>query len=318
MALMWKAMRKTGKRMSERGVEVPAPGKINLILRVLDRRPDGYHNLWSVMQTLALADTIILEEDSKKPGITLSCEGARLPLGAENLAYRAAELAMARLGGMAGIRLIIKKRLPLSAGLGGGSSDAAATILGIAVLFQLEWSRGEMAAMGGEIGSDVPFFFYGPTALVQGRGERVLPLELVGEGWLVVVNPGIPISTAWAYGKLAEARTRHVVETRPPLIQPSSSGEPAKIQWTSVIALAENSFGPIIEREYPLLRELRLKLLEFGAQTALLSGSGSSVFGVFPSEEHATAAAQGLAKREGWRIWITKTARRRAEARAVV
>jgi 4-diphosphocytidyl-2-C-methyl-D-erythritol kinase len=298
--------------MTSREVEVVAPGKINLILRVLDRRPDGYHNLWSVMQTLDLADTVMVEEDGGTPGIRLSCEGADLPTGPMNLAYRAAERVLVRLGKGRGIRLIVRKRLPVAAGVGGGSSDAAATIRALATLFDTGWSREEMAAVGQEIGSDVPFFFYGPTALVEGRGDRVTPIQLDGEGWLVLVNPGIPIATAWAYAKLADSRATGVASPpfHPPLLFSGRGGEGApSVTWRELLALMGNDFGPVVEQAYPVLRELRLLLRGRGAQAALLAGSGATVFGVFPSEVAAKSAAEGLDRRPGWRVWVTRTQR---------
>ena len=292
--------------MNSRGVEVTAPGKINLILRVLDRRPDHHHNLWSVMQTVELADSISVEEDTSSAQIHLSCEGGELPLGPENLAHRAAAAALRRIGRAGGIRIRIRKHLPVAAGMGGGSSDAAATIRALAALFDTQWSADEMATMGQEIGSDVPFFFYGPTALVEGRGERVTPLRSHGEGWVVLVNPGISIATAWAYGKLAETRagTRAAAQTRPALLLSAGS----TVDWGELVRRAENDFGSVMENVYPTLSEIRRLLLDQGAQAALLSGSGSTVFGIFPSEAAAGNAGQILHRR-GWRVWVTRTCR---------
>jgi len=299
--------------MTSGAVEIDAPGKVNLILRVLDRRGDGYHNLWSVMQTVELADTVTVEEVPASCGITLSCEGADLPSGAGNLAYRAAECVLKRLGHPKGVRIQIRKRLPVAAGMGGGSSDAAATIRALAFLFNARWSPTEMAELGQEIGSDVPFFFYGPTALVQGRGERVAPLPLEDEGWLVLVNPGIAIPTAWAYGQLADARSRAGEAIRPP---PAFSNAPdASVKWETMVALMENDFGPVMEAAHPGLCDLRVRLLRLGAQAALLSGSGSTVFGVFPSEEAAKQAAQPLEQQSGLAVWVTCTRNKQETAR---
>jgi len=296
--------------VTDRGVEVAAPGKVNLILRILDRRPDGYHNLWSVMQTVALADTVVAEEGDGAQGIRLSCEGAALPTGSQNLVYQAAVRVMARMGRRQSVHLFLRKRLPIAGGVGGGSSDAAATIQALVTLFDTGWSRAEMADLGKEIGSDVPFFFYGPTALVEGRGERVSPLRLDGEGWLLLVNPGISISTAWAYERLAASRSGGTagLSFRPPLVfSGETDNKPPAVRWDELLALAENDFGPVLEREYPVLRDLRLLLLDRGARTALLSGSGSTMFGVFPSEVAAQAAAESLDRRPGWRVWVTRT-----------
>ena len=293
--------------MISRGVEVAAPGKVNLILRVLDRRPDSYHNVWSVMQAFDLSDTVIAETNGGE-GVRMVCEGADLPTDSTNLAYRAAERALARLGRRPGIRLVVRKRLPVAAGVGGGSSDAAATIRALSTLLQTGWSRADMAAVGAEVGSDVPFFFYGPTALVEGRGELVSPLHLEGERWLLLVNPGIAISTAWAYGKLAAARAnRTMAPDRRPRLAPSPvTGDPPVMQWKELLPLIENDFAPVMEAEYPVLREIRLLLGARGAEAAMLSGSGSTVFGLFADERSVRAAAEGLDRRPGWRTWVTR------------
>lgn len=294
--------------MASHGVEVAAPGKVNLILRVLDRRPDSYHSLWSVMQTFDLSDTVIAETGGGG-GIRMTCEGADLPTDSTNLACRAAERTLARLGRRQGIRLVVRKRLPVAAGVGGGSSDAAATIRALSTLLQTGWSRDDMAAVGGEVGSDVPFFFYGPTALVEGRGERVSPLHLEEARWLLLVNPGIAIPTAWAYGKLAAARAnRTLAPDRLPHIAPNPvMGEPPLVTWPDLLPLVENDFASVMEAEYPVLREIRLWLGARGAEAAMLSGSGSTVFGVFADERSARAAAEGLDRRPGWRAWVTRT-----------
>lgn len=296
------------KRVTSRGVEVTAPGKVNLILRVLDRRPDSYHNLWSVMQAFDLSDTVIVETDGGA-GIRMVCEGADLPTDSMNLAYRAAERTLARLGLHRGIRLVVRKRLPVAAGVGGGSSDAAATIRALATLLETGWSRAEMAAVGEEVGSDIPFFFYGPTALVEGRGELVSPLQLEGDRWLLLVNPGIAIPTAWAYGKLAAARAnRTMAPDRLPRFKPNPvTGDPPVMKWEELLPLVENDFASVMEAEYPILREIRLLLGARGAEAAMLSGSGSTVFGVFADERSARAAAEGLDRRSGWRAWVTRT-----------
>ena len=301
--------------MSSRRVEASAPGKINLVLRVLDRRPDGYHNLVSVMQTVELADTISAEEVPASTEISLSCQGAELPLGPENLVYRAAQSVSHRLKRSPGLHIRLQKRLPVAAGVGGGSSDAAATIEALAVLFETGWSQVEMAEIGEELGSDVPFFFYGPTALVEGRGERVTSLRVEGERWLVLVNPGIAIPTAWAYGKLVESRSRTGASR--PLRSVLSSPADFPDSWDQRLNLIENDFQTVMEETFPMIRDLRLQLLGHGAQAAMLCGSGSSVFGIFSSEQAAKQAADGLGCVPGWRVWVTRTSIKHEPPRAV-
>ena len=301
--------------MGNRGVDVSAPGKINLILRVLDRRADRYHNLYSVMQAFDLADTIHTEEAPAAAGIRLSCEGAELSVGRDNLVYRAAEAVLLRLRPTAGVHIRLNKQLPISAGVGGGSSDAAATIQALAVLFNTGWSREAMAGIGQELGSDVPFFFYGPSALVEGRGERVTPLRIEGHRWLVLLNPGIAIATSWAYQRLADIRSRanpSAADRRSPALPTNSP-----MNWDELLSLVENDFQSIAEETHPLLRELRLLLVARGADAAMLCGSGSTVVGVFSSEEKARQAAEGIACRPGLRIWVTRTSLRQDPPRVL-
>jgi len=304
----------TRRAMSSRRVEASAPGKINLVLRVLDQRPDGYHNLSSVMQTVELADTISAEEVPGSSEISLSCEGTDLPVGPENLVHRAAQSVSHRLKRSVGLHIRLHKRLPVAAGVGGGSSDAAATIEALAVLLQTGWSHVEMAQIGRELGSDVPFFFHGPTALVEGRGERVTPLRIDGERWLVLANPGIAISTVWAYGKLVESRSGARIA---PLSRAASSPAEFPVSWDQWLPLIENDFQTVVEGIYPMIRDLRLRLLGQGAQAAMLCGSGSSVFGIFSSEKAAKQAAVELGCVLGWRLWVTRTGMKHETPRAV-
>jgi 4-diphosphocytidyl-2-C-methyl-D-erythritol kinase len=301
--------------MGNRGVDVSAPGKINLILRVLDRRADRYHNLYSVIQAFDLADSIHVEEAQAPGGISLFCEGAELSGGRDNLVYRAAEAVLIRLKPAVGVHIRLHKRLPISAGVGGGSSDAAATIQALAVLLKTGWSRETMAGIGQELGSDVPFFLYGPVALVEGRGERVTPLRIEGHRWLVLLNPGIPIATSWAYQRLADVRSI----ANPPSSDRRSLSLPtdSPIKWDDLLSLVENDFQAVVEETHPLLREIRLLLIARCAEAAILCGSGSTVVGVFSSEEKARQAAEGIDSRPGWRIWVTRTSVKQEPPRVI-
>src|SRR3982750_1195269 len=190
-----------------RELRIFAPAKVNLILRVLDRRADGYHNLWSLMQTVALEDELHLQVQPETTGLQLRCDDPVIPTDGRNLVARAAGLVLERAGVSVGLNIRLIKRIPVSAGLGGGSSDAAATIVALNRLLALGWSASEMALVGNILGSDVPFFFFAPTAQVRKRGEDVIPLRLIGERWIVLLNPGFPIETRWAYDRLAATRT---------------------------------------------------------------------------------------------------------------
>src|SRR6476646_8941924 len=166
-------------------ITVFAPAKINLILRILDRRPDGFHNLWSVMQTVALDDEVQIRLRTDRQDIRLRCDAAQLAADQSNLVYGAATEMLARAQQSIGLDIELRKCIPMGAGLGGGSSDAAATIIGLRQLLRLEWSPKQMADVGQSLGSDVPFFLFAPSACVVDRGETVRPVVIEGARWVV-------------------------------------------------------------------------------------------------------------------------------------
>jgi 4-diphosphocytidyl-2-C-methyl-D-erythritol kinase len=277
-------------------IRVYAPAKVNLILRVLDRRTDGYHNLWSLMQTVALEDVLHIKLQPETTGVHLRCDDPSLPTDGRNLVARAAGVVLERAGLSVGLDIRIVKRIPVSAGLGGGSSDAAATIVGLNRLLSLGWSASEMADVGQVLGSDVPFFFFAPTALIRARGEDVVPLQLVGERWIVLLNPGYPINTRWAYDRLAATRSGMAALSQA-IIRLAGK---AHVDWDEVIPLMENDFEAALAPTHQVLEEMKRALISLGAQVALLSGSGATVFGVFSDEESAVRARDGLKRQHGW------------------
>ena len=279
-----------------RDVRVYAPAKVNLILRILDRRTDGYHNLWSLMQTIGLEDELHIHLQPEISGVHLRCDDPSLPTDGRNLVARAAGVVLERAGLSVGLDIRIMKRIPVSAGLGGGSSDAAATIVGLNRLLALGWSASEMAQVGQVLGSDVPFFFFAPTARVRARGEDVSPLRLVGERWIVLLNPGFPIETRWAYDRLASTRNGMTA------LSQGITGLTGKSQvsWEEILPLMENDFEAALAPTHHVLEKMKRALLSHGAEVALLSGSGATVFGVFPQEESAVRARDGLKRQHGW------------------
>jgi 4-diphosphocytidyl-2-C-methyl-D-erythritol kinase len=279
-----------------RDIRVYAPAKVNLILRVLNRRTDGYHNLWSLMHTVGLEDELHMQVQPETTGVQLRCDDPTLPTDGRNLVARAAGLVLERAGLSVGLDIRIVKRIPVSAGLGGGSSDAAATIAGLNRLLTLGWSASEMAQVGNILGSDVPFFFFAPTAQVLQRGEEVAPLRLLGERWIVLLNPGFPIETRWAYDRLAA--TRIGVPALSPAIT-SLSGK-THINWDDVVPFMENDFEAALAPTHHVLEKMKGTLLAQGAEAALLSGSGATVFGVFAHEASAVRARDGIKRQHGW------------------
>ena len=288
---------------NDREVRVFAPAKVNLILKVLDRRPDGYHNLWSLMQTVELEDELQVQLHPNSTELRLHCDDAELPTDGRNLVFRAASLVLERTNQKVGLDIRISKRIPVSAGLGGGSSDAAATIAGLNRLLGLGWSAGEMARVGQALGSDVPFFFFAPSALVRGRGEEVTPLTLTGERWVVLVHPGFPIETRWAYERLSS--TRKAVMPLSTMLS-RIAGKKA-LSWDDVIPLMENDFEEMLGQTHGVLQEIKMELLVEGADAALLSGSGATVFGVFRDEASAVRARASVGRASGRRAYAVRS-----------
>jgi 4-diphosphocytidyl-2-C-methyl-D-erythritol kinase len=265
---------------------VLAPAKINLVLRILDRRVDGFHNLWSLMQTVGLEDEVAIRLNGEHADIRLQCDAPSLSTDHTNLVYRAAEAVLRRCGRKIGVEIVLAKRIPMGAGLGGGSSDAAAAILGLNRLLNLGWSATEMAQVGQVLGSDVPFFFSAPSAVVTGRGEQVHPVRITGNRWVVLVNPGFSVETKWAYQELSSSRT----QVRLLSDIHTALGRESRISWEQILQAVENDFEAPVFRAHPSLHEIKRALMAQGAEAALLSGSGATVFGVFRDEREARQA----------------------------
>ena len=284
-------------------ITVFAPAKINMILRIFDRRPDGFHNLWSIMQTVALEDEVQIRLRADRQDIQLRCDATQLAADHSNLVYRAAAEVLARAQQSIGLDIELRKRIPMGAGLGGGSSDAAATIIGLNRLLQLEWSPTQMADTGQLIGSDVPFFLFAPSAFVAGRGETVRPVVVEGVRWVVLVNPEFGVNTKWAYQELTATRT---AVTPLSLVQRELDRQ-SRLSWAQLIAAAENDFEAPVFDAYGKLREIKRSLQAHGAEIALLSGSGSTVFGVFEDEARAQLAHAQFASENLMNVFVVPT-----------
>ncbi|MCC6442115.1 MAG: 4-(cytidine 5'-diphospho)-2-C-methyl-D-erythritol kinase [Armatimonadetes bacterium] len=264
-----------------------SPAKINLTLDILGRRPDGYHNLESVAAAVGLHDIITLRPQPEK--IALTCSAPYLPCDARNLAYRAAELLRSHASlPELGVSIHIEKRIPAQAGLGGGSGNAATMLRALNELWELRWPLDRLLPIAALLGSDVPFFLFGGTALLQGRGERVSPLGSRASLSLALVRPDFGISTAWAYGQLPQKRSpRRSAET---MRQALASGDPLQVGEA-----LHNDFDAVACAAFPALRRIHDRLRQLGAAGSLLCGSGSAVFGLFPDIEAAARAAATLA-----------------------
>jgi len=284
-------------------ITVFSPAKVNMILRILDRRPDGFHNLWSIMQTVALEDEVQIRLRADRQDIQLRCDMTQLAADQSNLVYRAAAEVLSRAQQSIGLDIELRKRIPMGAGLGGGSSDAAATIIGLNHLLRLEWSPTQMADIGQSLGSDVPFFLFAPSAFVAGRGETVRPVVVEGARWVVLVNPGFGVNTKWAYQELARIRTA----VTPLSLSQRELNLQSRVSWTQLIAAGENDFEAPVFAAHEKLREIKRSLQAHGAEIALLSGSGATVFGVFADEVRARMAQAQFVSENSMNVFVIPT-----------
>ncbi len=289
-----------------RRVVVEAPAKVNLGLKILRRRPDGYHDLDTVFQAVSLADTLTLAvgEASARPfeatarycspdGVCLEISGPDdVPCNEENLALKAARLIADETGhSLAGLHIHILKRIPPGGGLAGGSTDAAGILYGLKSLWALDLSGRRLRELGLRLGSDVPFCLLGGTARGHGRGERLIPIHRTLEFWMTMVNAGIRVNTSKAFSAFDPAR-HGKPGTLDPLVEALEYGRP-----TAFLASLENTFEDCVGDLYPGMADLKKELISAGASAALLSGSGATVWGLFWDETEARRAAQTLRTR---------------------
>jgi 4-diphosphocytidyl-2-C-methyl-D-erythritol kinase len=269
------------------------PAKINFCLSVLGKRADGYHEVEMVMQMVALYDEVTVSLGRK--GIEVSCDTASVPSGEGNVAWKAAKELLKSAGNSAGLTIAIKKSIPVAAGLGGGSSNAAAVLAAANRLLGTGFGPDALAGIGARIGMDVPFFFFGPTAIARGRGEVVAPLPPAPRCWVLLVNPGFETATAWVYKNLNLRLTK--------------KGGCTKIARLTVRNIAEglhNDLEAVTAAAHPVINRIEDALLAQKALGAGMSGSGPTVFGIFETESSCRAAAANLSN-EGWRLFPAET-----------
>jgi 4-diphosphocytidyl-2-C-methyl-D-erythritol kinase len=273
-----------------------APAKLNLCLKIVGKLPDGYHLVDSLMVAVSLYDEIRIHRSKKRVGISLQCDHPEVPRGEKNIVFQAARLLLEANKIDEGVRIVIRKRIPIGSGLGGGSSDAAATLLGLDRLFRLNSSRKTLARLASRLGADVPFFVEGSPARARGKGDRLTAVNGFPTTWFVILYPGFPVSTAWAYRRF-DKLTKGVTNT-------SITAYLKKKDW---MGLLSNDLERATVARYPKLALLKERLLDEGAKGALMSGSGSSVFGVFPSAEAARSAYHRLRKEEGALAFLARS-----------
>lgn len=289
-------------------VTVRAHAKINLDLRVLGPRLDGYHELRTVFQSIALHD--VLECVPREGPLAIECETAGVPLDGSNLVWRAAEAlwrALRRRTPVRDVLIRLRKNIPLQAGLGGGSSDAAAALMALARLWKVPLRPAQLTDVAATLGADVPFFLAGGTALGLGRGDEVYPLADLPRHWIVLLVPGFGVSTADAYNWYDSERD---------LSRGGSAREAQHVPgpWPSRAAQMINDLEAPIARHHPELDQMRNALRRAGALAAAMSGSGSAVFGLFQKRADALAAVERLSG-SGWRVLLTESLDRGEYAR---
>ncbi len=280
--------------------------KVNLLLNILGKRPDGFHELETVMQPVALHDVLAFQRGGT--GLHLECNDPQLPVNGKNLVYAAAEQFLKTAHIDEGVRIHLEKRLPIAAGLGGGSGNAATTLLACNELFGQPLDDKALHALAAGLGSDVPFFLQSGPALATGRGEFIAPLApfpaLAGR-WLVLAHPGFGVSTAWAYERLAQyPKALHG--------QPGRAQQLITLLQTSDAATAGKSFYNSLEapvlRKYPLLELFQEFFRAQGAEAALMSGSGSSTFALARSQASAEDLVERFKTHFGAKFWTATVA----------
>jgi 4-diphosphocytidyl-2-C-methyl-D-erythritol kinase len=291
-----------------RAVAIRAHAKINLDLRVLGPRADGFHELRTVFQAIALHDVI---ECVPRPGaFAIECDTAGVPLDRSNLIWRAADVlwrSLRRGGEARDVVVRLHKRIPLQAGLGGGSADAAAALLALADAWRVPLRPAQLTDVAATLGADVPFFLSGGTALGLGRGDEVYPLADLPRHWIVLLIPGFGVSTADAYGWYDTERDLGHASLREPQYVPGP--------WPSRAAQMINDLEAPIARHHPEIDQMKVALRRNGALAAAMSGSGSTVFGLFQRRPDAVAAVERLSG-SGWRVLLTESLGRGEYARA--
>jgi 4-diphosphocytidyl-2-C-methyl-D-erythritol kinase len=282
-------------------VKIRAPAKINLYLRVLGRRRDGYHLIDTLMVPVSLYDEIEIRrielngQQSQQGRITITCDNPAVPQDEENIVYRAARLLLTQANAGPAVQIHIKKRIPIGAGLGGGSTDAAATLLGLNRLLKLGFSKILLEKLALRLGADVPFFIRARPAHARGIGEKLRPVRGLPQFWLVILYPGFPVSTASVYKKLPKKLTKPTVNT---------SIRTSLKRFDRLAGLLVNDLESVTFKNYPKIRLLKGKLLREQAAGGLMSGSGSSVFGVFGSKGLAQRAFDRLRNEEGVQAYL--------------
>lgn len=293
--------------MSTRALVIRPSAKINLTLAVGPRRADGFHDVTTVLQSIAISDTLAITPRVGPLGLTVRSPG--VPDDRSNLIWRAAErlwAAMGRAGDPRDVHVKLDKQIPVAAGLGGGSADAAAALVGLNTAWNGRQSFRRLLALAAELGSDVPFFLLGGTAVGVGRGDELYPVDDVARLGVVVIKPSFGVAAADAYRWFDESRAGLP-------LPPASRRSEVEVGWpTGPVAIMNDLQAPVAGH-HPMVEEMVAACLREGAIGASMSGSGSAVFAIFP--EAAARRAVGRLQRPDWLVLLTRTLTRREAAR---
>jgi len=272
-----------------------APAKINYLLDVIRRRPDGYHDLRMIMQRINLCDEIDITLNDT-PGLSVTCGRQGVPDGPGNIAWKAARILLDMAGTGQGATISITKNIPVAAGLGGGSSDAASVLMGMNELLGLKLSDEQLMEIGVKLGADVPFFIFKQTALAEGIGEQLQAMPPIPSAWVLLVNPGVHVSTAWVYRSL-QLTNQKTLAILPKFFD----------SIDSICQILSNDLEDVTIPAFPIIGNIKNRMLEMGASGAMMSGSGPTVFGLFCNKELAEKARQTLTENTSWYAAVVET-----------
>ena len=279
--------------------KLPSFAKINWQLRILGKRDDGFHELCTIFQTVSLSDEITFEENDE---FILTCNNASIPTGEKNLINKAAQILRNEFEVKKGAKLHLDKQIPAPGGLGGGSSNAAVALLGLATLWDLQIDFDNLLRIGAKLGSDVPFFFFGGTAFGTGRGTEIVPMIDINESFGLIVTPNADISTAEAFSRLnAPYLTKETSKSILKLCQIEADN--FQLRQSKLI----NDFEKSVFEAEPEIKRVKDKLSELGATQTSLSGSGASVFAIFDKEETRQVTLKALEEETNWRKFAVAT-----------
>ena len=278
--------------MAENVLKLKSYAKINLYLKIGHKLDDGYHNIESIMQTIDLFDEIYLER-TDKPDIFIECNNPEVPTDKNSIVYKAVETIMNNFKDK-GIKISIKKHIPISSGLGGGSSNVATVLKGICKIFGLPLSSVQLKNIATNFGMDIPFFIMGGTAFVKGRGELVSPLPPISPSIpLILINPGIKVSTKWAYqlyDKLIDTKAKSINKISH-LLNRNENIKPIEIY-----DVIYNSFDSILSQQFSILEHIKNRLKDLGSVAATISGSGPTIYGIFEKKKDMIRAYNDIRK----------------------